>query len=905
MMPSVSNVKSIKFILFSGILLWVSCGKEQTNFVSKLYHKTTSYFNGYYNANKLLNETANTINKQYQYPGGFYDVVFYGTKNDAQSNAGTFDKVIEKNDVVIFKHPNGGFADDCRFLNGKSHFFKQNYKAALDNFNYVLSKYPKTKLAPEVWLWIVRSHFYAGDKDLAFEVLQERILAYDTIQFSRRATSELTMLRTEMSIDRNEYAAAAYLLGEGVSSIKNRLSRSRAHFLLGQLYTETQDFPFALENYKLVQKYSPNYDLTFQANLNTARLYTQFQAGKDDDSQIYSYLRKLMRDNKNKEYRDQIYHEFGMLALKKDSVESAKDYFKQALRASVNNNRQKAISYFEIGKIFYNRQRYDSAQAFYDSAAAVIAEGAPEYREIQTVATTLREYVTCKTTIAFNDSVLILANLPKEELEKVIDKVIAEEKKREEERKAREALEQQRQQQMAMQGMGNFQNQFFNQQFGQGQGQMGQTSFYFDDPTAVNAGIQQFQQRWGQRKNEDNWRRVNKTKFGPDDADAKKDSVVVTAEDSALFKEVGKERFRYYADIPRTPEAQAEANKQIEESLYKLAQLFNLKLNEPDSALRYYELLLSRYPLSTYELRARYALYNLYKARKDPRALAQEQVILNDYPNTVYAYLILGKDPAELKELESDFNYAYTGLFSAYRDRQYETAIGFSEFLMQQFRSNPELDLADLQYIRGMSYGYLGYKDSLRSILTLVVNEYPKADVTPLAQKTLFYMENGIPSAAAASSGIRTTESQSKQPLKGVEPDLSDPAHPRYRDFVQELKPGDKVFVLLYLNPGGVAKDAANSRISDFNRAQFSGLDLKTFTFAYKEEFLLPYISSFPGIQEARDYIARFNADAGMMSLLANPNDRIFFMTHTNFKVGYGRKRMEDYLLYYDNILNK
>ena len=113
---------------------------------------------------------------------------------------------------------------------------------------------------------------------------------------------------------------------------------------------------------------------------------------------------------------------------------------------------------------------------------------------------------------------------------------------------------------------------------------------------------------------------------------------------------------------------------------------------------------------------------------------------------TIYAYLILGKDPNELKKDEEDFIYAYEGLFNAYADKQYETSLGFSEYLLaqSQFNDNPAIDLAKLHYIRGMSYGFTGAQDSLLNILTRVVNTYPEHEVTPVAQKTLNYIQNGI-----------------------------------------------------------------------------------------------------------------------------------------------------------------
>ena len=190
-------------------------------------------------------------------------------------------------------------------------------------------------------------------------------------------------------------------------------------------------------------------------------------------------------------------------------------------------------------------------------------------------------------------------------------------------------------------------------------------------------------------------------------------------------------------------------------------------------------------------------------------------------------YLILGKDLNELKEEHDEFSYAYTGLFSAYRDRQYETAIGFSDFLLAQFGDdNPELDYADLHYIRGMSFGYLGQKDSLQKILTHVINTFPEADVTPIAKQTLGYLTGGVPTAGASTGNTRTS------PEKTGDDDLSNPNHKRYEGFGLQPKSNDKIFVLLYLDKNNISKNDANRKVSDFNRKYFADLNLKTFTFS-------------------------------------------------------------------------
>jgi tetratricopeptide (TPR) repeat protein len=929
MQSLLNKIKITHFSLIAlTLLVLAGCGKERTNILARTYHKTTSYFNGYYNANEILKITTRAIDDQYEYPGGdFFDIYYLGDEEEVKGYEGDFDKIIEKNDIVIYKHPNGGFADDCRFMNGQSHFYKKSYSLAMENFDYVVETYPKSKLLPRAYLWMARCQYQAGNPELALDVLGKHILPYDTIEWSKKGALEMAIFRAKLARDTANYEAAVEWLKPEVEHVKGRHNRAKAHFLLGQLQTKTDNYPLALEQFGKVEKYSQDYDLTFMSKMKIARLYVVYQEGQDDEGKVYDYLNKLLKDEKNQEYADQIYYEFGLLELKKDSNQNAIEYFHNAIAANVGKPRYKALSAYQIGNVFFEEyQEYDSAQVYYDMAASTITEDDPEYKEITRIAKTLRDYVTYKTTITYQDSMIYLYGLSDEELGKVVAKVAEKEEKERLERlrkeKERMRQEEQARQSMLASGGGAARNNQFLQNFGQQNrnnrrpgGGPGGSNWYFDNPTAMTQGIQQFQQQWGRRANEDNWRISRKQAFasasesaegaegarpgagpaGPAGAAAGGGGAPM---DSSLVEQYG-DNAKYYRDIPKNEEDVEQALVLIEDAMYQLGQIYAQKLNQPDSAIKTFESLLDRFEGSEYTLRTRYALYQLYKDADNPIFNVHKNFIINEHPKTVYAYLLLGKDPKDLKQEENDFDFAYTGLFSAYRNRQYETAIGFSEFLMAQFGlDNPKLDYAEVHYIRGMSYGYLGNRDSLRDILTYVVSAFPEAEVTPVAQKTLDFL-NG---ASGAKPGGKRPVSATKKP---VDPELADPNNPLYKGFAAEPKANDKIFVLMYLNQENIPKSEATSSVSDFNRANFPKMNLKTFTFLYKGQFLLPYISHFSSEEEAATYVNKFLQDPLSKRMLIEEDDKIFYISHSNFKVAYGRKRMEDYILYYENILTR
>ena len=73
----------------------------------------------------------------------------------------------------------------------------------------------------------------------------------------------------------------------------------------------------------------------------------------------------MIKDEKNKDYLDQIYftlrHEMDI--IDKDSVSAIENYT-LSTKYSVDNDIQKSISFLQLGKIYYNRSNYISSKTF-------------------------------------------------------------------------------------------------------------------------------------------------------------------------------------------------------------------------------------------------------------------------------------------------------------------------------------------------------------------------------------------------------------------------------------------------------------------------------------------------------------------------------------------------------------
>ena len=900
-----SNKLTTFFLIGVGIFL-LSCSKNNTTLTGRTYHDMTSLFNYYYNAEELYVETVGALEREYTYQDYDYiDIIHYGDEQSMQRYEADFAEAIRKNDMVIFKHPHTNFIDNCRFLNGKLRFYKGEYILAMQNFDDILNNYSEFDRVDEVYFWKAKTYYHSDNLEMAKDVLNEHLIDNPEFTAKGKLRGDLAIFQSRLAMDEQDYPNAIRYLEENLKHIKGYGRKARANFLLGQLYEKNDDFARSLTQYKAVKRHTNDYDLIFSSKMKVAQLYIDHQEGKDDEKRIYKYLKKLAKDEKNEENLDQVYYEFARLEKKKDSLESSLDYLGKSTQLSVSNNRQKSLSYFMAGDIyFYDLQNYPAASAYYDSAAQVIPEIAPEYKEYTRVAKTMQKYIEARRTIAYQDSMIWLSGLSEDSLDAVVEAAYQAELRRQEEEKARLEAEAKANEDPSLNNdlyrlnQLNQLNQRRNANNSPGENSGG--TWYFDNPSTIRSGQLEFERRWGKRTNEDNWRRKNKAASFAEETPADSAELAAQAEaDSALIGEYG-DKYVYYKDIPKTEEEIDEAHMMVEEALYTLGQIYYQNLNEVDSAVKTFEYQLDRYDNSEFALQARYALYNIYQERGNPVAQAHKSLILNEYPNSIYAYLLQGLDPNDFKEEEQEFIFAYEGLFKAYRTQQYISSLGFSEFLLQEYGDKPGLDQARMHYIRAMSYGYVGLRDSLKTILTRVINKYRDSDVVPIAKETLRLMEEGFPYYDEESD----TAGEFPENI-AFEESGENAEDPRFKGFDPVIKVSDKVFVLMYIPKDGMAKNELRNGINAYNSKDHAALKLKAFVFDYHQTHLLPYITSFKDAEAAKGYIDAFSQSAPGGTVMEKEGAKIFYITQSNFRTAYGNKRMEDYIAFFEEVVSK
>ena len=131
-----------------------------------------------------------------------------------------------------------------------------------------------------------------------------------------------------------------------------------------------------------------------------------------DLKKVRKYISKLVRDEKNIEFQDRIYYEWGRFEFKNNFLDNAIEKYNLSIRTSVSDPRQKGMSYLKLGEIYYDTLKdYPLSQAYYDSAVSVLPKTYEHYTTIKHRSEVLTDFITQINTIALQDSLLQLAEM--------------------------------------------------------------------------------------------------------------------------------------------------------------------------------------------------------------------------------------------------------------------------------------------------------------------------------------------------------------------------------------------------------------------------------------------------------------------------------------------------------------
>lgn len=862
-------------ILCSLLLVIGACKTTKNTFMHRGWHNMNARYNGYYYSKENIKESVKKVEKASKDDFTKIIPLFIVTTNENAKNYYTdFDKTIKKSSTVIQRHaitnkktkeeiPNAcRWIDENYMLIGKAHFYKRDFFSALEAFDYVSKKYPNPEAKYGAMLWMVRTNNEIGSLSQSEPIIDELRNAKD-FPTDREFQQQLASFSADYFIKRQDYSPAIKQLTKAIAFTKNKPTRARFTYVLAQLYEKEGDAKKASLYYGMIPKLHPPYEMVFNAQINHAKLFDTESA---DTKGIKRQLLRMLKDDKNIEYRDQIYYTLAEIAYKEKDTPLALDYLNKSIRASVSNVTQKSLSYLKRADIYFERPDYKAAQANYDSTMTFLPKDYPNYTLIEAKKKSLTSLVVNLNTIALEDSLQGLAKLDEKGRDAVIEKMITkieEEEKQKEEEKQDQLLQQQ-------------QNQAATNTTTQPS-----SSWYFYNPTTVNFGVAEFTKKWGSRKLEDNWRRSEKdqvmanTVFEEDGnpADSTENNGKATNEKGSSKNK--KDKNYYLKSIPLTPDALAKSNQKIVEAYYNVGSIYKEQLLNNAKSVEALEELLKRFPENKYKLASYYQLYRTYLAMNNkPQSDYYKNLILKDYPDTEYAKIITNPDFAkDIAANKSEVENFYTETYQLYSDADYLQAlenckkaesIYSKNYLMPQFA-----------FIKALCIGRTQDINAFEAALTQVVIKYPKEPVKDKAQEMLDMIKKQKMPAATESPESKDTTKKDK---------------PKFI-FKEE---GEYYWVAIIENGKGDV-NKFKIKLSDSNGESFSMEDLIISSVFLDINHQLVSVKVFDGKDKAMNYYNFFKDNKMVFSDLQIGSYQSFIISAENYSIFYKDKNVEEY----------
>ncbi len=842
-------------ILALTLLMISACSTRKQSWVNRQYHNTNAKFNGYFNGNESIKAGVKKLHKNHIDDYTTTISVFpTGDLKKAQKVSSYMDKAIKKGSIVIQRHSMQikgkeycKWIDDNYFMLGKAYFYKGDFIEAIRTFSFVKNEYKNNKIRFEAALWLVRSYVEKRDFSSANSELEE--LLKDK-KIPNKLERELSVVAADFYVQNEQFKSATKELLNATKLIKRKRNKVRLNYILAQIYQYSQNYSLAQKHYELVLRSNPEYEMAFNAKMNLAR---SLESGNPDTKKMKGKLLKMINDDKNKEYLDQIYYTIAEMEVNNnDTVSAIKNYRLSAVN-SIENNSQKSLSFLALGKIYFAKGVYKLAHTYYDSTIFYMDTDFRLYEKSNNSYLILADLVSNINIIEMQDSLQKLAKLPKSEKNAIISSIIQAEIKKE----RQDAEDKRLKKQMLYE---NGSNTGRGQQFGNN---TSGGQWYFYNPATLSFGISEFRKKWGKRRLEDNWRRKDKKISNIFETDS-------TASDSTYLLSNNTKDPNYYLNaLPITTEDFTRSNTQIKEALYQLGMIYKDALNELSLSTQNFETIFKRFPSD--EQYSSLALYSIYLNHQEVNKLKAKKIketLLSKYPNSIYANMIV--NPNYKLELfgENDLiESSYEKIFFLY------SANAFNEVITETEQTPNNKYTGKLLLLRALSFIQMGKISKAINILNNISEEDEA-----VSQESKYIIQ--------AINDPSKIEKANKLAVSGS-PYL-------YRSNNQHM-------IILVLPKGGVDITYLKTLISDFHTSSIGNevFEISALLMGVEQHLLM--IKSFVSIKESMEYYDLFMQESSVMNVLNKSEYKLMSISLENFQEFYNNRDTESYYNFFIN----
>lgn len=879
-------------IVISFLIVLFACSTEKNTLLTRTYHGTTAHYNGYFNANELINTSMTTyLNAR---KDDFYSLLPLNPLPNEEEVKGMYpaiDTAIAKCTEVIAKHSmptasepskkrseHNAWIDENWLTIGISNYYKKDFENALKNFKYVNKFFSNDPSNYTAAIWMAKTHIETknyGEANLILMELDKKVEEIEAAkeakkssksskskkskskskkrkkskkeetaeeeiaEFPRKSRYLFEITKAELAIIQKDDEKSIEYLENALKFCKKSVQKARLHYILAQLNAKKQENDKAKFHYGKVLKYNASFEMNFNARINRAMM--------GGDEKIKRELEKMLRDEKNVEYKDQIYFALADIAFKEGNTPKGIELMHKSILYSTANTRQKAICYEKLGDLSFADRNYIKAQKYYDSCAKVLPETYPNADGIRNKALKLKDLVTAVETASYEDSVQRIAAMSEDDRLAFAENLIKKMKEDEKRRKEQEAIrlkEIQAQQTNNLEPSGN--------------------KFFWNSPKLKSEGLESFRKQWGARDNEDDWRRSDKivlTSITANEKDSLGNDIVAEEKKDSITPE------SLLANLPLNDSLIGLSNVKMLNAYYDAGIIYKDQLNETQMAIKQFEAVLNRKIESPINLLATYQLYKIYELSDPVKSFEYKNIILVSYPDSDFANYL--RDPdyfLKKKELEKLAEEEYVEVLNRYNQELYSLVISSADKVITNEIKNPYR--AKYMLLKGLSVGQTSFdKNKMIPILRQVIDEYPETSEATKAKELIEIQEKGF-------SVFKESNFENKSIFSYEE----DQDHS----------------IIIFLDTKNNLNNA-KSKVADFNKEAFKGDRFNVSSVVYGKDQNVIIVKNMSETK-ALQYIKTYKKTKKLLEI---QDAKIICITQSNMKLLFETQKLDEYEMFY------
>ena len=739
----------------------------------RLYHGMVSHYNYYYNAQVKLNTIVQKAQLAHQEDFTKLLPFFDYSVNVTSADSTELDSVMIKATAGIVLHDlRNSYVDDLLLLIGKSYYYWNKPDSSYRIFQYInYNFYPnkkdefritigsaadakdgkltigtkekkgiitKTFSKPparnEALLWIAKIY---AEQDLHDEAVSLISILKKDPNFPKRLHPYLDEIMAYSFYNRETWDSAAFYLQKSLKTAETTAQLARKEFLLGQLYTLANKSTEASSFYQKAKTHTNDPVMHIHARLNNVLLTN---TDSSNINQSLNDLLKLAKKERFDGYEDLLYYAASDVALQKKDTSLAYSLLQKSVRfaqknpeSSVRNN-----AFSKLGGLALKQKNYRLAASCYDSINLQDPQLQSKVFEIEKTKKFLTELVQQKDIVIKEDSLQRIAAMPEEEREAYLKTLL---KRLRKEKGLKEESTNSSSGSVSSSGISS--------------GNQGQDLFatgnnagwYFNANNQKNKGPAEFKNKWGNRPNQDNWRRqsaidasianANQGMFGNPGGDGDIDNprpinpVLNSGEND---QELSIESLRY--NLPLTDEKTASSNQSIYDALLSQGNILKNQLEDYEGASQVYMDLLRRFPQKDSTSQVLSELYycllktgdqktaDMYRQSLEKAGLNEQKIKSIDTSKSAS----LNKELKAIATYEQIYRWYIEGEFS--KARQNKIA---ADSLYGNHFWTPQL-----MYIEAVYFAHLRQDSAALLLLTDLLNRFGS---NPIAEKAVILQD--------------------------------------------------------------------------------------------------------------------------------------------------------------------